>query len=134
MKGDDRIRFCGRCNLNVYNLAVMKPHEVEALVRRTNGRLCGRLYMRDDRTATLRDCGGSRARKVTRRVVAAGIFLLLTAFSWFLKATVTEPDRSVHPKWVQSVLNWIDPEPSGGGTMVLGAICPPGPPPPPPAP
>jgi hypothetical protein len=43
--GDHRIRYCGECRLNVYNLAEMPRVEVEALVRSTEGRLCGRLYL-----------------------------------------------------------------------------------------
>ena len=49
--GDDKIRYCGQCRLNVYNLAEMPKEEVEALVRKTEGRLCGRLYMRGDKKA-----------------------------------------------------------------------------------
>lgn len=126
MAGDNRIRFCGRCNLNVYNLAVLKPHEVESLVRRTSGRLCGRLYVRNDRTATLRDCGASRARQRMKRAVAVSIILLLGGFSWLLGAAVTEPDRSMHPEWVRKVLHWIEPE--RRSRMLPGEIaCPPPP-------
>jgi hypothetical protein len=135
MKGDDRVRFCGRCNLNVYNLTVMKPHEIETLVRRTNGRLCGRLYVRVDRTATVRDCGGSRARKMVRRAVALGVFLVLGAFAWLLRGVIAEPDRSMHPQWVRKALNWIEPEQPRGGGKTMGIVCPPpkpSPPPPPP--
>lgn len=134
MAGDDRVRFCGRCKLNVYNLAVLKPHEIEALLRRTNGRLCGRLYRRGDRTATLKDCAGSRSRKLVRRAVAAGIILLLAGFSWLLRTTVNEPDRSMHPQWIRTVLHWIEPEPDRGRGMIMGRmVCPtPRPAPPPP--
>jgi hypothetical protein len=132
MAGDNRIRFCDRCNLNVYNLAVMKPHEVEALVRKASGRLCGRLYMRNDRTATLKDCGASRARRRVKRAVAVSIILLLGGFSWMLRAAITEPDRSMHPEWVRKVLNWIEPE--RRGRMVPGEIACPPPRTPPPAP
>ena len=46
MKGDDRVRFCGRCNLNVYNLSGMGRQQAEALVGNTEGRLCVRLLKR----------------------------------------------------------------------------------------
>ena len=33
--GDNRVRYCGQCKLNVYNLAEMSPEEVEQMpVRR----------------------------------------------------------------------------------------------------
>ena len=42
MKGDHRVRFCGHCQLNVYNLSEMSRDEVEKLVLATEGRLCAR--------------------------------------------------------------------------------------------
>jgi hypothetical protein len=43
--GDNRIRYCGQCKLNVYNQADMSSEDVAEIVRKTEGRLCGRLYM-----------------------------------------------------------------------------------------
>ena len=125
MAGNDRVRFCGRCKLNVYNLAVMSPGEVEAIVRGTKGRLCGQLYMRGDRTATLRDCAGGARRKWVRRAVAVAGILVLGAFSWLLRG-IDEPNRSMHPSWIRAVLNWIEPE--RRPTMVRGEIAFPPPP------
>ena len=123
MVGNDRIRFCGRCKLNVYNLAVMNREEIEALVHASKGRLCGQLYMRGDRTATLRDCAGGSRRKWVRRAVAVAGILVLGAFSWLLRG-IDEPNRSLHPAWIQAVLNWIEPE--RRPRMVRGDIaCPP---------
>jgi hypothetical protein len=134
MAGDDKVRFCRRCSLNVYNLAAMKPHEIEALVRKTSGRLCGRIYVRQDRTATLRDCGSSRAKSRVRRAVAVSIILLLAGFSWMLRSAIKEPNRSMHPQWVQTVLNWIEPEQDRGRGMIMGKMVCPTPPTPPPTP
>ena len=44
--GDDRIRYCGQCRLNVYNFAEMGREEVERIVRRSEGRICGTLFVR----------------------------------------------------------------------------------------
>jgi hypothetical protein len=136
MKGDDRVRYCMKCKLDVYNLDGMKPVEIEALVRRKSGTLCGRLYMRPERTASFQDCGMSRARRARRWAAAAAAFIVLAVFSWFLRATVNEPDRSMHPRWVRVVLDWISPESSGRGGAIMGKMmCPtPLPPPPPPPP
>jgi hypothetical protein len=125
MAGDDRTRYCTRCNLNVYNLAVMKRGEVELLFRAAKGRVCGRLYVRKDRTATLRECAGSRARKTVRRAAAVAIILALGAFSWIMRG-IDEPDRSIHPTWVRKVLDWIEPE--RRSMMLAGDIAPPPPP------
>ncbi|MEO8876786.1 MAG: hypothetical protein ABI461_14430, partial [Polyangiaceae bacterium] len=50
MKGDDRVRFCGSCQKNVFNLSALTTAEAETLLREKNGDLCARLYRRDDDT------------------------------------------------------------------------------------
>jgi hypothetical protein len=42
MRGDDRIRFCSHCNLEVHNFSAMTRREIQDLVARSNGRLCAR--------------------------------------------------------------------------------------------
>ena len=39
MEGDERVRHCAVCNLNVYNFAEMTRDEVNALIARSEGRL-----------------------------------------------------------------------------------------------
>ena len=56
MIGNDRRRFCGQCELNVYNLSEMTRHEAEELIAQTEGRLCARFYRRTDGTIITRDC------------------------------------------------------------------------------
>jgi hypothetical protein len=133
MPGDDRIRFCNRCNLNVYNLAVMSREETDALVRKNKGRLCGRLYLRGNRKATLRDCAGGRRVKLIRRAITLAVLLVIGAVSWLLRK-VEEPDRSIHPPLIRKALNWIDPEQQTPLPPMLGRICPTTPPQPPPQP
>ena len=64
MVGDERVRFCGKCEKNVYNLSAMTRQAGEALVREKEGRLCVRLYQRQDGTVITADCpvGVQRAR------------------------------------------------------------------------
>lgn len=56
MKGDERVRFCGSCRKNVYNLTEMSEPEIEDLIRRTDGKFCGRLYRRTDNRVMQQDC------------------------------------------------------------------------------
>ncbi|MBZ5504642.1 MAG: carboxypeptidase-like regulatory domain-containing protein [Acidobacteriia bacterium] len=56
MIGDDRVRHCGQCNLNVYNLSAMSSTEAQALVTKHEGRLCVRFYHRRDGTVLTRNC------------------------------------------------------------------------------
>jgi hypothetical protein len=70
MTGDARVRHCGSCRLNVYNLSEMTRAEAESLVRNREGRLCVRFYRRADGTVITRDCPvGLRA--IRRRMALA---------------------------------------------------------------
>jgi len=136
LAGNDRVRYCGQCRLNVYNLAEMPKEEVDALVRSTEGRLCGRLYLRGDKKAATRDCGGYRSRQRLRRWMTAAALLLLGGFTWASRSA-DSPDRTSLPSWAQAVLDVIDPPRQTGGTppSVLGGIrCVPTPQTPPPVP
>src|SRR5688500_3810491 len=95
MRGDDRVRFCGYCQLNVYNLSDMPRDEAEKLVRERGvdgsglrgGRLCVRFYRRHDGTVLTRDCPvGIRAlrQRLVRSVAAiAGLLLALIGSTAF---------------------------------------------------
>ena len=64
MIGTERVRFCGQCQLNVYNLSSMSRREAESLIARTEGRLCVRFYRRKDGSIITQDCPvGLRALK-----------------------------------------------------------------------
>jgi len=56
MIGSEQMRFCGQCNLNVYNLSGMTRAEAESIIARNEGRLCVRFYRRADGSIITRDC------------------------------------------------------------------------------
>ena len=56
MEGDDRVRFCDRCSLNVYNISAMTKAEAESVITNTEGRVCARFYRRADGTILTQDC------------------------------------------------------------------------------
>ena len=68
MSGDDRTRFCGECQLNVYNISAMTEPEARDLIASTEGRLCVRMYRRADGTILTQDCpvGLAKLRKRAR--------------------------------------------------------------------
>jgi len=76
MEGDDRVRACGDCNTNVYNLSGMTREEAEALILEKEGRLCVRYYRRADGTILFGDCTIGVKRRRRRRVVAGAAALL----------------------------------------------------------
>jgi hypothetical protein len=62
MIGDNRVRHCALCNLNVYNFSEMTTREIRNQVAQREGRLCGRMFLRTDGTLLSRDCpSGLRA-------------------------------------------------------------------------
>jgi hypothetical protein len=85
MKGDDRVRHCGSCQKNVYDLSNMTRDDAEALLQKTEGRVCVRFYRRSDGTVLTQDCPVGLAR-VRRRLaligagVAAGLGLIAAFF------------------------------------------------------
>jgi hypothetical protein len=82
---DRRVRFCSQCNLNVYNLSGMSRHEAEALITKTEGRLCVRFYRRADGSILTQNCPvGLKA--VKRRVswVAQAVLGMVLSFVWGL--------------------------------------------------
>jgi hypothetical protein len=70
MVGDDRVRFCGQCEKNVYNLSAMPRQEAEALLAAREGKMCVRLYKRADGTVMTSDCPVGVKRRRRRRAVA----------------------------------------------------------------
>lgn len=87
MSGDDRIRFCQSCKLNVYNISEMTTAEVTNLITKTEGRICGRIHRRSDGTILTKDCPvgvQSRVKRVTKfagAVFASIIGLFSVSFS-----------------------------------------------------
>jgi hypothetical protein len=102
MRGTDRVRHCGECNKNVYNLSEMTRWQAEALLRETEGQLCVRLYRRGDGTVLTSNCpAGLRAigRGISRMAGAAlsAMMTLSSAtaqFPLFQIAAVQEKDSS----------------------------------------
>ncbi len=82
MVGDDHVRFCDQCSLNVYNLAELTGKETQSLIFSSGGRICGRLFRRSDGTVLIKDCPvGLRAlrKRISRRTAA--IFATLLGLS-----------------------------------------------------
>src|SRR5262249_36340313 len=56
MSGDDRLRFCPECQLNVYNFSAMQSGEIEPLFPAKTGRLCAHFYQPPDGPMLTQDC------------------------------------------------------------------------------
>ena len=139
MTGDARVRFCGKCEKNVYNLSAMTREEGEALVKEKEGRLCVRLYQRKDGTVITSDCPvGVRRARLRARVwasisgAAASAALVLGLFGGRARADLTVDGKKVTgtQQKVGEVKGNVEVRVMGGAV----AVHEPPPPPPPPGP
>jgi hypothetical protein len=95
MRGDDRVRHCDACALNVYDLRGLKAEQIQALFVESEGRrVCGRVFRRRDGTVITADCPVGLAEKAWRHArngtltMAAGLFtavaFVIGLFAWML--------------------------------------------------
>lgn len=75
MIGNDQVRFCEHCSLEVHNLSLMTRTQAQRLVARSNGRLCVR-YHHDSAGRPLTLPVRQKLHRIGRRVsrIAAGAF------------------------------------------------------------
>jgi hypothetical protein len=78
MPGDETVRHCQLCNLNVYNLSDMSEKEIYSLFRKKEGRLCIKIYKRRDGTLITDNCPrGLRAARNRLKIIVASIVAML---------------------------------------------------------
>lgn len=70
MDGDERVRFCGGCEKNVYNISDMTRREANAFLQEHGLTKCMRICRRHDGTVITDDCpvGLRKARERFRRI------------------------------------------------------------------
>lgn len=97
MVGDERVRYCPECKLNVYNFSEMSDSDIEKIVANRDGRLCARFYQRSDGTMLSRNCPvGIRA--VVRRVssfASAALAAVLSVHPAFAGAHIATQDPTL---------------------------------------
>jgi len=103
MTGDDKVRFCGECRLNVYNLSAMDVEEAAERLAADEEDLCVRFYRRADGTILTRDCptglqrfADGRRRFGERVAVFFGITVMAGIFVPFQGARARPAARRVH--------------------------------------
>ncbi len=82
MRGDDRVRRCDLCQLNVYNLSSFHRVEALELLEQTEGRVCLRLYQRADGTVITADCTSRLVDAKRAGTSAFAVALALTGALW----------------------------------------------------
>lgn len=138
----DRVRHCGACKLNVYNLSGMSRRDAEAIVRRhatTGTRLCAQLRVRADGTVLTQDCPiGLRAararlaRALTRLSAAAAFFLTGMVFARSRASAL--PGGLARAEPFATLCRWVSPPRAPAqtqfirGEIAIGQLAPAPPP------
>jgi Carboxypeptidase regulatory-like domain len=119
MIGDERVRYCPECKLNVYNFSAMPEHEIRRLVAKREGRLCARWYRKTDGTVLTADCPvGFRAR-VGRISLVAGT--ALSAFMGVGTAKAQQKGDTSSPSTSASLVQ-IDKARQAKGTILVRVV------------
>lgn len=96
MTGSEQARFCGECQLNVYNLSGMSRTDAEHLIQEKEGKLCVRYYQRPDGTILTRDCPVGlqtvyrRNLKKSALKIAAAVSLITVVGSYSVLTSAAE--------------------------------------------
>ena len=121
MYGNDRMRHCGQCKLNVYNLSGMSRQEAEDLVGNAEGRLCVRFYRRNRRHRhCTENCpvGWARVKQRARVYATAAFSLIMTLLGGlFVVSSFSKQNRA-------TVGVLVKPTPTPDESqMIMGAIA-----------
>jgi hypothetical protein len=115
MYGNDKVRFCGECKLNVYNLSGMTKDEAEDLLQNTEGRLCVRYYRRADGSVLTQDCpvGWRAVKRRVSNLAAAACTLVLGVLSSVMLLVPNKNEETLIGKLVP----YVTPTPTRGYLM-----------------
>jgi hypothetical protein len=121
MYGNDRMRHCGDCKLNVYNLSGMSREAAENLVMNAEGRLCVRFYRRLDGTIITENCpvGWAKVKARAKVYVTAAFSLMMTLMGGLFVASPFS-SRKTMPMMGEIV---VRPTPTPELHMTMGAVA-----------
>lgn len=125
MYGSDKVRFCGECKLNVYNLSGMTKEAAENLLQNTEGRLCVRYFRRADGTVLTQDCpvGWRAVKKRVTNLAAAACTLVLGFLSMIMLVVPNKAEEYT----VGTLVPLVTPTPTPPDIHTLGMIARPSP-------
>lgn len=91
MLGNERKRYCGKCELNVYNLSGMSAAEAENLLLNSEGRVCVRFFRRADGSIITQNCpvGWAKVKNRAKVMTTAAFSLILSLFSGLMFASLS---------------------------------------------
>jgi hypothetical protein len=122
MAGDERVRFCGSCEKNVYNLSAMTTPEIVELIRAKEGRLCARFYRRHDGTMLTADCPVGLRHRMQRRAKRWGGMAVAALSSLFLAGCMADNNSNGGDPW-KWLMELVAPK-KKPPQPTMGKICP----------
>lgn len=96
MGGDERARFCGQCQKNVFNLSAMTRMQIETLIREKEGKFCGRFYQRRDGRMITADCPSGQRRRRDRLVRWGGAMFTTLLLILGVRTTGRAQEKNKH--------------------------------------
>lgn len=109
MAGEGRVRECGKCEKSVYDLSSMTREEAEALIAKSEGRVCIRFYRRADGTVVTSDCSAASWRSRAGRAMAAMVFLAGGLFGFVrLHAATLDASDGKEKSPGQTISRWVN--------------------------
>ncbi len=90
MSGDDRVRFCGSCEKNVFDLSKLSADAAVELIREKEGKICIQIFKRRDGTVLTEDCPKGLQR--LRRGIVKRVACIAAAFGFLGIAGVDAAD------------------------------------------
>ena len=134
MYGNERVRFCEQCQLNVYNLSEVSRAEAEELIGRADGRLCVRYYRRKDGSILTQNCpvGLRRLKRRLSRVATAIGSSVLSFMAGVGFYQITAPRHTtgvmvmgdMYQPSRPSMTGVLAPQPSPPQNEILGRLAP----------
>ena len=107
MRGDDRVRHCTHCSLNVYNLSAMSRVEAANLIQEHEGKLCVRFYARQDGTVLTKDCGKPISQSIRFGRIGLAIVGILGLGSMVAANQLSTPhEASTHGLLSSTLTDW----------------------------
>lgn len=126
MSGDDKVRFCGSCEKNVYDISALTADAAVELIRENKGDICVQLFRRKDGTVLTEDC--PKGLKRLRQALIKKTACVVASFSWLgftgianAQSSAGEPKPAAKCHATRGKVKIINAEPEQLG----GAIAPP---------
>jgi TonB family protein len=124
MEGDDKVRFCQQCKLNVYNLSAMSADEAAQVLVSQNGSRppCVRFFQRADGTVLTQNCpvGLRRIRESVVGCVNKTAAVIVSLFSFVSQVRANDEIPTPQKAAPQKVEFLVAPQVPAGGRETMG--------------